>query len=163
MKFYNLYDKKPPRCFTKLDTETCLVSQSEVQTSSLQYQLSRYGMDTLSARLEQMRDKFGFADCCNNNNFATIQNQYRRSVEYFENLPSEIRRKYNDLPENFYDDISKNPKVALEHNFISEEQFNNIVKTMPVDIKSTQIDLYDVKNHSSLDKVSTDNASESSC
>lgn len=149
MKYYNVYDKKPPKVFTKLDTETCLVSQSEIVTSSLQYQLHRYGMDSLSARLEQMRDKFGYADCTVNNDFATLQNRYRQSVDYFEALPSEIRAKYHHRPEEFYDDIQKDPKVAYEHNFISKEKFDELTNNMPVQAKSSQVDLQQVENNTS--------------
>lgn len=130
MKFYTFYNR-PPKVVTDLDTETCFVSQSEVKTSGLKYQLERFGMNSLEARMEQMRSKFGYADCTKNNDFATLQNTYRSSVEYFEALPSEVRRKYNDRPEEFYSSIESNPQTAYEAGFISKEQLDKMAETVP--------------------------------
>lgn len=130
--FNDFYNRRPKSVCTKLDTDTVFVSQSEVKTSGLAYQLARYGMNTLEARMEQMRSKFGYADCTKNNNFADIQNRYVQSVEYFNALPSEVRRKYHDRPEDFYNSIEKDPELAYKTGFISEEQYKSMVETIPV-------------------------------
>lgn len=133
-QFYDFYNKRPPKVSTVLDTDTVFVSQSEVKTSGLAYQLERFGMNTLEARMEQMRSKFGYADCTKNNDFATIQNLYRQSVDYFSALPSDVRRKYQDDPTVFYENIQKNPQTAFEAGFISKEQLDKMLDTTSVDV-----------------------------
>ncbi len=135
MKFYSYY-QKPPKVETVLDYETTFVSQAEADTCSLSYQLNRFGMDGLQARMEAMRDKFGYADCTVSNSFADIQNRVRQGIEYFEALPSEVRRKYNDNPEEFYDYLNKNPQKAVEDGFFDPATFV-APKTTPLDDVNT--------------------------
>lgn len=124
-KFYGFYDDLP-KVYFEPDTKTTFVSQSEVQTSGLQYQLKQYGFDSLAQRMETMRAKFGYADCTQISDFAGLQNKYVNAVEYFNNLPSEVRRQYNDTPALFYDDIQKNPHTAFKAGFISEDFYNDL-------------------------------------
>lgn len=141
-KFYDYYNNRPPKCNTVLKDDTTFVSQSEVECTSLKYMLDRFGMNTLSARMEQMRDKFGYADCTVNNNFADIQNRYIDAVNYFNDLPAQVRRRYKDRAELFYDDLDKNPQTAYEAGFISKEKFEELVKpTLPLTDPVQQGDL----------------------
>lgn len=121
--YYSKGTKMPPKVFTELDTEICFVSQDECKTSSLSYQFARYGMDSLTARLEDMRSKFGYADCTGKD-FMTLQNKYVQSLEYFKALPSEVRRKYRDNPEVFYESIVNEPEEAYKAGFISDELYS---------------------------------------
>lgn len=126
VKFYDFYNNRPPKNHFKPDTETVFVSQSEIETSGLKYQLSMYGFDSLAQRMEDMRSKFGYADCTKISDFRESMNKYSQGVEYFNALPSEIRRKYNDRPELFYDECFKNPDTAYEAGFISEDYYKEI-------------------------------------
>lgn len=125
-KFYDFYNEKPPKHHFKPDTETVFVDQSEVTTSGLKYQLSQYGFDSLAQRMEDMRSKFGYADCTQISDFRESMTKYSQGVEYFNALPSEVRRQYNDRPELFFDDCVKNPETAYKAGFISEDYFKEI-------------------------------------
>lgn len=118
--FFTHYNR-PPAVDTVLDYETSTVSQADVDISRLSYQLDRYGMDGLQARMEAMRDKFGYADTTKYGDFADLQNRVRKGVEYFEALPSEIRAKFGHRPENFYDYLEKNKDEAIKQGFIKSD------------------------------------------
>ena len=115
--FYDYYNNRPPKVNTVLTDDTCFVSQSECQNSSLKYVLDRFGMNTLTARMEEMRGKFGYADCTVSNDFAILQNRYVQAKNYFENLPSNVRRQFHDNPLEFYNNLAQNPKKALDDGF----------------------------------------------
>lgn len=152
-KFYDCYDNPPPKVYTDLDTSEVFVSQSEVKVSGLAYQLKQYGMDTLSAQMETLRSKFGYADCRHINDFATLQNKYVEAVDYFNALPSDIRRQYQDRPELFYEDVQKNPDTAFKGGFISEEFYKQLNEKLK-NTSSNQIHL--------TQEVATSSTSESS-
>lgn len=126
IEFKDAFNNRPKPVYFTPDTETVFVSQSEVKTSGLKYQLSQYGFDSLAQKMENLRDKFGYADCTHCNDFMTLQNKYVQGVEYFNNLPSEVRRQYHDIPAEFYMDIERNPQLAYEHGFISEEFYKSL-------------------------------------
>lgn len=117
--FFTHYNR-PPSVSTVLDTDTVFVSQADADTVSLSYQLQRYGMDGLQARMEAMRDKFGYADCTKTGTFAELQNRVRKGVEYFEALPSEVRAKFGHRPEAFYEFIESNKEEAVKQGYLPE-------------------------------------------
>lgn len=127
--FYDFYFKKPPAVNHDNDNDTVLVSQSEVKTSGLAYQLKHYGMDSLSARMEEVRSKFGYADTTNCGDFTDIQNKYVSAVQYFESLPSEIRRKFADRPDVFYDNIFKDVELSKELGIIPKDFIDKSVSS----------------------------------
>lgn len=120
ISFFTHYNR-PPSVLTELDYETCNVSQADVDISKLSYQLDRYGMEGLQARMEAMRDKFGYADTTKFGNFADLQNRVRKGVEYFEALPSEVRAKFGHRPELFYDYLEKNKDEAIKEGYIKSD------------------------------------------
>lgn len=125
-KFYDFYNNKPPKNHFTPNTERVFVSQSEIETSGLKYQLQHFGFDSLAQRMEDLRSKFGYADCTKISDFRESMNKYAQGVEYFNALPSEVRRQYSDRAELFYDDIAKNPDTAYKAGFISEEYYKEI-------------------------------------
>ena len=116
--FYTGYNR-PPQQKTVLDYDTVHVSQSEAKVASLQYQLERFGMSGLQAQMEQMREKFGYADCTKVPSFAEAQQQLAKATQYFEALPSKVRQAFGHRPEAFYDFIEKNPEEARKQGFIT--------------------------------------------
>lgn len=158
INFYSYYNR-PPKVNFVPDLETCFVSQSEVETAGLKYQLHRFGMDSVLQRMEDMRSKFGYADCTKISSFVQAQNDYVKGREYFEALPSEIRRKYNDLPENFYEDIAKNPDTAYENGFISEEYYKAVKANVPND--KIVVDTSNIKKDSHSNASTAESSPES--
>ncbi len=120
ISFFTHYNR-PPAQDTVLDYETCNVSQADIDVSSLAYQLDRYGMEGLQARMEAMRDKFGYADTTKFGNFADLQNRVRKGVEYFEALPSEVRAKFGHRPELFYEYLENNKDEAIKAGYIKAD------------------------------------------
>lgn len=123
--FYTFFNR-PPRVVTELDYDTCHVSQSEADMCSLAAQLQRFGEDGLLAKMQALQDKFGYADCTKIGTFADIQNKYRRGVEYFEALPSEVRAKFGHRPEAFYDYIQNNQEQAIKDGYIKAPDFSDV-------------------------------------
>lgn len=126
-KFYSIYDRNPS-VVTVLDYKTKFVDQSEADTVGLHYQLQRYGMDSLLARFEAMKDKFGYADTRVIPDFATLQNRLAKGIEYFNNLPSEIRAKFGHKAENFYEFVETNPQEAVKQGYISTPFAEEFIK-----------------------------------
>lgn len=126
------------------DSETVLINQEEADCCGLAYQVRRYGMDGLAARFEAMKDKFGFADCRNLPNYAEQVNMVNRATEYFDNLPSELRKQYGNDPVRFYDAINQQPVSMQEKGFISPEYTKDILArqqvTTPVEPAKPVID-----------------------
>lgn len=122
--FFTHYNR-PPVVKTVLDTDTVFVSQADADTVSLSYQLQRYGMDGLQARMEAMRDKFGYADCTKTGTFAELQNRVRKGVEYFEALPSEVRAKFGHRPEAFYEFLETNTEEAVKQGYLPKDVLPN--------------------------------------
>lgn len=125
--FYTHYNR-PPSFNTTLDIDTCFVSQSEADMCCLQNQLRRYGEDGLAAKMQALQDKFGYADCTKVGTFADVQNKYRRGVEYFEALPSEVRARFQHRPDVFYDYIEKNQEQASKEGFVKPIFKEDVVK-----------------------------------
>lgn len=121
MKFETLYENRKPLYVTELDYDTKLVDQSEADAVSLDYQLKRFGMDGLTARFELMKSQFGYADTRLIPSYSELSNRIAKGTEYFNALPSEIRRQFSDKPENFFDYLENNPKEAIEKGYISDE------------------------------------------
>lgn len=125
--FFTHYNR-PPSVSTHLDVDTCFVSQSEADMCCLHNQLRRYGEDGLAAKMQALQDKFGYADCTKIGTFADIQNKYRRGVEYFEALPSEVRARFQHRPDVFYDFIENNKEQAEKEGFIKPIVKDSVVK-----------------------------------
>lgn len=125
-KFHTFYSQAP-HVKTVLDYETKLVDQSEADMCGLDYQLQRFGIDGLAARFEAMKDKFGFADTRMLPSFAELQNRIVKGTEYFNNLPSEIRAKFNHQPEKFYTYLEENPEEAIKNGYVSDVYMNDIL------------------------------------
>lgn len=130
MKFYTAFNR-PKHEKTVLDYETKLVQQSEADVVGLKYQLERYGMNTLMAKFETMKSKFGYADCRHIPDFEELQNRVIAGTEYFNNLPSEIRREFKDKPAAFYDYLEKNPVEAVKKGYINNDTAEYIKKIYP--------------------------------
>ena len=118
MKFFTMFNL-PKDVHTVPDLETLYVDQSEAKMSSLSYQIERYGMDGLMARFEAMKDKFGYADVRNIPSFEELHNRIVKGIEYFNNLPSQMRAQFGNSPESFYSYIQNNPEEAVEKGYIS--------------------------------------------
>lgn len=150
ISFFTHYNR-PPAFDTVLDYVTTNVSQADVDISKLSYQLDRYGMDGLQARMEAMRDKFGYADCTKYGNFADLQNRVRKGVEYFEALPSEVRAKFGHRPENFYEYLENNRDEAIKQGFIkSDVKVDNSVVDTTIDNNISQELVKDGLNDTSV-------------
>lgn len=117
MKFYTYYNR-PKSPVTVLDYETKFVDQSEADMCGLHYQLQRYGIDGLQARFEAMKDKFGYADTRMIPGFAELQNRIVKGNEYFNSLPSEIRKQFGNNSAEFFTYLEKNPKEAISKGYI---------------------------------------------
>lgn len=144
-KIYSRYGDLPVGPVKVLDTETKLVSQAEADMVSLQAQLSRYGMDSLMAKMQAVQDKFGYADTRLLPDFATLQQKIVEGNQYFDSLPSSIRAEFNHKSELFYDYCSKNPDKAEERGFITRVKADELNKTLQsVNIK---------KNTKKIDEV----------
>lgn len=120
MSFKHRYDL-PVSESTVLDYDTELVDQSEAKMCGLRYQLSKFGLDGTLSQLELQRSKFGYADTRVIPDFQTLQNKIADSTEYFNSLPSAVRRQFGDKPSNFYRFIEKHPVDSVKSNFISKE------------------------------------------
>lgn len=120
MSFYTFYKKPKPVCL-KPDTETKLVDQSEADRASLQYQLERYGMNSLQQRLEQTKAQFGYADTRLTPSFADLSQKMAEANSYFMQLPSQLRKQFNHNAVEFYSQIEKDPKSMYEKGFISKK------------------------------------------
>lgn len=129
-KIYSRYGDLPESPVKILDTETKLVSQSEADMVSLQAQLSRYGMDSLVAKMQAVQDKFGYADTRLLPDFAAIQQKIVEGNQYFDSLPSSVRAEFNHRSENFYDYCSQNPEKAEERGFITRKKADELNKTL---------------------------------
>lgn len=119
MSFYTFYKKPKPVCL-KPDTETKFVDQSEADRASLQYQLERYGMNSLQQRLEQTKAQFGYADTRLTPSFADLSKKMAEANSYFMQLPSQLRKQFNHNAVEFYSQIEKDPKSMYEKGFISK-------------------------------------------
>lgn len=128
--FYTAYNK-PLHQKSDLDYETKIVQQSEADVVGLKYQLERYGMNTLMSKFETMKSKFGYADCRNIPDFEELQNRVVAGTEYFNNLPSEIRREFKDKPECFYDYLEKNPVESVKKGYINNDTADYIKSIYP--------------------------------
>lgn len=144
-KIYSRYGDLPESPVKVLDTETKLVSQSEADMVSLQAQLSRYGMDSLIAKMKAVQDKFGFADTRLLPNFASLQQKIVEGNQYFDSLPSSVRAEFNHRSELFYDYCANNPDKAEERGFITRVKADELNKTLQsVNVK---------KNSKKIDEV----------
>lgn len=132
-KFFTFYDR-PKSPVTVLDYETKFVDQSEADMCGLHYQLQRYGLDGLQARFEAMKDKFGYADTRMIPSFSELQNRIVKGNEYFNSLPSEIRKQFNNKSAEFFDYLEKNPKDAISKGYIEGLNINDyeVQPTTPV-------------------------------
>lgn len=135
MKFKTFYN--PPKSpVTVLDYETKFVDQSEADMCGLHYQLQRYGLDGLQARFEAMKEKFGYADTRMIPDFATLQNKVVKGNEYFNNLPSEIRKKFNNSSSEFFTYLESNPEEAVKEGYIQGISIDDILPVEPsVDVQ----------------------------
>lgn len=140
MKFYTAYNKPKQQFSDNLDYETKLVQQSEADVVGLKYQLERYGMNSLMAKFETMKSKFGYADCRHIPDFEELQNRVVAGTEYFNHLPSEIRRQFNDKPACFYEYLEKNPVEAVKNGYINNETADYIKSIYPDNFKDTAKD-----------------------
>lgn len=130
MKFYNNYNK-PKHIKSNIDYDTKVVQQSEADVVGLKYQLQRYGMNTLLSKFESMKSKFGYADCTVIPDFETLQNRVSKGVEYFQNLPSEIRDKFKNKPSLFYKSIEDDPVQAVKDGYINDNVSEYIKSIYP--------------------------------
>lgn len=131
MSFFTAYKKPKQKFSDNLDYDTKFVQQSEADVSGLKYQLERYGMNTVLAKFESMKSKFGYADCRHIPDFEELQNRVIAGTEYFNNLPSEIRRKFNDKPACFYDYLEKHPVESVKEGYINNDTAEYIKNIYP--------------------------------
>lgn len=138
-KFYTFYDRpKSPNAV--LDYETKFVSQAEADMNGLKYQIERYGMDSLVQRFEEMKSKFGYADTRVVPGFAELQNRIVAGREYFEALPSEIRKIFGHRPENYFSYLEENPEKAVQQGYISEEQCKVLMEKYNIPVANISSD-----------------------
>ena len=126
IKFHSFYTNPPKPVGTILDTETKFVDQSEADRVSLKYQLERYGMDSLLSQFEKTKAQFGYADTRACKNFAELQQEMANANEYFMQLPSGLRKKFNHSATEFFSEIEKNPKKMFDDGYISKDFATNL-------------------------------------
>lgn len=128
--FYSRY-YEPPKVKTIIDTSVETVDQSEARMCGLRYQLDKFGLNSLLSSLELQRAKFGYADTRLMPSFEEQQNKLADSIEYFDSLPSQVRRQFGDKPKNFFKSIEKDPIKAVKDGFISKEYAMDILHVNP--------------------------------
>lgn len=138
MKFYSNFNKPKQKFSDNLDYKTKMVSQAEADVCGLKYQLERYGMNTLMSKFEAMKSKFGYADCRNIPDFETMQNRVVSGTQYFDNLPSEIRQRFNNKAAIFYSYIENNPVEAVKEGYINNSTADYIKTMYPERFKSSE-------------------------
>lgn len=120
MKFKSFYINRPSPVTCVPDTETKFVDQSEADRASLQYQLERYGFDSLQQQLEKTKSQFGYADTRYMPSFEQLQMKMAEANSYFMQLPSRIRAKFNHSATEFFSSIEKEPEKAFDNGYISK-------------------------------------------
>lgn len=121
MKFQTFYTNRPQPQTCVLDEETKWVDQSEADRAGLKYQIERFGMDSLLQRFEKTKAQFGYADTRLSKDFASLAQSYADANQYFMQLPSEIRKKFNHSAVEFYSSIESNPQKSYEEGYISKD------------------------------------------
>lgn len=120
MKFNTFYSRPKPVC-VKPDTKTKFVDQSEADRASLQYQLERYGFDSLQQQLENTKAQFGYADTRLTPNFTELSLKMAEANSYFMALPAQLRKKFNHSAVEFFSEIEKNPEKMWKDGYISKK------------------------------------------
>lgn len=121
MKFNTFYTNRPKPVCCKPDTETKFVDQSEADRASLQYQLERYGFDSLQQQLEKTRAQFGYADTRLTPSFTDLSLKMAEANSYFMALPAKLRKKFNHSAVEFFSEIEKNPEKMWKDGYISKK------------------------------------------
>lgn len=121
MKFNTFYTNRPKPVCCKPDTETKFVDQSEADRASLQYQLERYGFDSLQQQLEKTKAQFGYADTRLTPSFTDLSLKMAEANSYFMALPAQIRKKFNHSAVEFFSEIEKNPEKMWKDGYISKK------------------------------------------
>lgn len=152
-KFCTFYTNRPPVAEKYIDEDTVLIDQSEADMCSLQAQLDRYGINGLMAKFEEMKGKFGYADTRLIPSFSDLQNRIVEGQNYFNELPSEIRAKYDHDAGKFFDSIEQDPKQALDEGYISSDK----AKELLTNVKQT-VDLNKVNKVETVEEVKNESA-----
>lgn len=121
MKFNTFYTNRPKPVCCKPDTETKFVDQSEADRASLQYQLERYGFDSLQQQLEKTKAQFGYADTRLTPSFTDLSMKMAEANSYFMALPAQLRKKFNHSAVEFFSEIEKNPEKMWKDGYISKK------------------------------------------
>lgn len=121
MKFNTFYTNRPKPVCCKPDTETKFVDQSEADRASLQYQLERYGFDSLQQQLEKTRAQFGYADTRLTPSFTDLSLKMAEANSYFMALPAQLRKKFNHSSVEFFSEIENNPEKMWKEGYISKK------------------------------------------
>lgn len=121
MKFNTFYTNRPKPVCCKPDTETKFVDQSEADRASLQYQLERYGFDSLQQQLEKTKAQFGYADTRLTPSFTDLSLKMAEANSYFMALPAQLRKKFNHSAVEFFSEIEKNPEKMWKEGYISKK------------------------------------------
>lgn len=121
MKFNTFYTNRPKPVCCKPDTETKFVDQSEADRASLQYQLERYGFDSLQQQLEKTKAQFGYADTRLTPSFTDLSLKMAEANSYFMALPAQLRKKFNHSAVEFFSEIEKNPEKMWKDGYISKK------------------------------------------
>lgn len=121
MKFNTFYTNRPKPVCCKPDTETKFVDQSEADRASLQYQLERYGFDSLQQQLEKTKAQFGYADTRLTPSFTDLSLKMAEANSYFMALPAQLRKKFNHSSVEFFNEIEKNPEKMWKDGYISKK------------------------------------------
>lgn len=120
MKFNTFYTNRPKPVCCKPDTVTKFVDQSEADRASLQYQLERYGFDSLQQQLEKTKSQFGYADTRLTPSFTDLSMKMAEANTYFMALPAQLRKKFNHSAVEFFSEIEKNPERMWKDGYISK-------------------------------------------
>lgn len=121
MTFNTFYTNRPKPVCCKPDTETKFVDQSEADRASLQYQLERYGFDSLQQQLEKTKAQFGYADTRLTPSFTDLSLKMAEANSYFMALPAQLRKKFNHSAVEFFSEIEKNPEKMWKDGYISKK------------------------------------------
>lgn len=121
MKFNTFYTNRPKPVCCKPDTTTKFVDQSEADRASLQYQLERYGFDSLQQQLEKTKAQFGYADTRLTPSFTDLSVKMAEANSYFMALPAQLRKKFNHSAVEFFSEIEKNPEKMWKDGYISKK------------------------------------------
>lgn len=146
MKFQTFYTNRPEPVTCVLDEETKFVDQSEADRAGLKYQIERYGMDSLLQQFEKTKAQFGYADTRLVKDFAGLAQSYADANQYFMQLPSAIRKKFNHNAVEFYSSIEQNPEQSYKDGYISKDlasqlgvKFDDVKETVEQTVQTDEV------------------------